>query len=260
MRNAKSIVTSLATLVVLTGCGHVSPTGASSGSAGKTTRAPLQNTVQPTTQQPAQTGAPAAGGVDPQRILAAVRQAQQAQQGFSANILTYEKGPDGASTSQTMDVWWKRPSTLKIHITKGAGSSNDAKVLWTGGSSMQVRPSYLPFGSVSVDITDNRVMSANGWTIKETDISCILNVLLDPSSQVKVLAGGAPQAVEGKNVIMLQVTSPKSPKGVTMEQMGVDPSLNLPVVRMMYKGNTLAYKLVAKTFKLGVPSSDNLSM
>jgi hypothetical protein len=259
------MVAGLTAAALLAGCGKSSPAASTSSLPA---RAGLQNGY---TQQPGQypgampgvmpgagmPGAPgAAGAGNAQQILALVRQAQATQTGFTASIETYEKGPKGDSETETLDVAYKRPSTLKVEIVQATGDAKGAKVLWTGGSDMKVKPSWMPF-SVGVSISDSRVVSKNGWTIKETDVSTILGVLLDPSAQVKVIG---PQVVQGKQTTLLEVHSPKSPHGVTMEQIGIDPSNNLPNCRMMYKGQTMAYRLVTKTFRLGVPSSDKLSI
>jgi hypothetical protein len=269
MNASALMIASLTAAAMLAGCGKTSPAASTSSLPA---RAGLQNGA-PTSAYPgaaypgavpgavpgapgAVPGAPgAAGAGNATAILAAVRQAQSTQTGFTATIETYEKGPKDAET-ETLDVAYKRPSTLAVHIVKASGDANGAKVLWTGGSDMKVKPTWMPF-SVGVGITDSRVVSKNGWTIKETDVSCILGVLLDPSAQVKPLGA---QTIQGQPTQLLEVHSPKSPKGVTMEQIGISPTNNLPNCRLMFKGTTLAYRLVVKTFKLGVPSSDKLSI
>lgn len=256
------LVAGVAAATVMAGCGHSTATTPKVPS-----RAPLQTypgagygMAQPGAGLPGAPGMPgapgAAGMPTVQQLLAAVQQVRATDQGFSANISTYEKGPDGSTSNQVLDVWWKKPNTLKIHIVKGDSQSNDCQVLWDGSSNMKVKPNFLPF-AVNVSINDSRVVSKNGWSIKQTDVSCILNVLLDPGAQAQMLGF---QNVDGKQVFLLDVHSPKSPSGVTHEQIGIDPNLNIPVVRLMYKGQTLAYKLVAKTFILKTPSSSNLSL
>lgn len=262
------MIASLTAATLLAGCGKTSPAASTSSLPARSglTQQPAQypGMVPGQTLMPGQMpgmpgqmpGAAGAAGGNAAQILALVRQAQAAQTGFTAQIETYEKGPKGDSETETLDVAYKRPSTLRVDITNATGEAKGAKVLWTGGSDMKVKPSWMPF-SVGVGITDSRVVSKNGWTIKETDVSCILGVLLDPSAQVKLIG---PQVVSGKQTTLLEVHSPKSPKGVTMEQIGIDSSNNLPNVRLMYKNQTLVYRLVTKTFKLGVPSSDKLSI
>lgn len=244
MRNA-ALLTTLTFALALTGCGK-SPTAAT----------PSRSAL--TMSRPVAPPAPivASGYITPQQLLPGVRQAQQAQQGFSGTINTWEKGPDGKKSSETMNVWWKRPNTLKIDIVKGDSSSQGVVAAWDGSDNIKVKPSYMPF-SVSLPITDTRIKSANGWTIKQTDVSAMLNVLLDPAAQLQSLG---PQVIDGKSVFLLGVQSSKSPQGVTKEQIGIDMQLNLPVVRLLYKGDNLVYKLVATNFHPGVPSDSNLSI
>jgi hypothetical protein len=248
---------------LISGCGKTSPAAASSTRLPG--RAPLQGAYPAPGAIPYGNGAPqlgaglpgAPGGPgDAQQVLAAVRLAQQSQRGFTGTILTYEKGPKGDTETDTLSIAYKRPSTLRLEMTHASGQAQGCKVLWDGSDSLKVKPTFMPF-SVGVGIGDSRVVSKNGWTIKETDVSCILGVVLDPGAQVRNLG---PQTIDGKAVTLLEVHSPKSPHGVTLEQIGIDMQMNLPVVRLMYMGKTLAYKLVAKTFRLQVPTDDQLSI
>ena len=248
MKSGKSTAWVLLGLVAvqwITACGK-SPTAAATGHLLSQRALPIAT----------QGGLAASSANNPARIMAAVQQASLAQQGFSATINTWERAPDGSKSTGTVSAWWKRPSTLKIDITKGDATSQGVTALWDGSDQMKVKPSYMPF-AVSLPITDSRLISKNGWTIKDTDVSGMLNVLLDPAAQIQELG---PQVIDGKSVFLLSVQSPKSPTGVTREQIGIDTTQNLPVVRLMYKGDSLIYKLVATTFKLGTPSGDDISI
>lgn len=249
--------------VLLAGCGS-SPTASSNKFRN---RSPLQGAapmagvggqVGPNGQMLGPNGQPmpGAGGGDVQGLLAAVRQAQQGQQGFSATIDTYEKGPKGDEENQTLKISYKRPSTLKIHITKGSGQSQDAKVLWTGGSDLKVKPSFLPF-SVSKSISDEAIKTRNGWTIKDTCPAGILDSLLDPGAQVQILGE---QNLMGKQMVMVNVNSPRKPKGATHEILGIDKANMLPAFREVYKNQAVMYRLAIKAMKMGVPGSSEFEI
>lgn len=244
--------------VLLAGCGS-SPTSSSNKFRN---RSPLQGSAplgMPTGMNGAmgpggQLGAPAGGG-NVQGLLAAIAQAQNAVQGFQATIESYEKGPKDEET-QTIKLNYKKPSTLRIHITKGQGQSQDAKVLWTGGGDLKVKPSFLPF-AVSKSISDEALKTRNGWTVKDTQPKALVDVLLDPAGGQQILGENT---VAGMPLIMVQVKSARSPKGATHEIIGVNKTTMLPAFREVYKGQTVLYRIVLKGLKMGVPSSSEFEI
>jgi hypothetical protein len=111
--------------------------------------------------------------------------------------------------------------------------------------------------AISLQITDKRLVSRNGWTIKDTGVSAILATLLNPQAQVKPLGD---QAMNGKNLAMLEVRSPVSPKGATHEVIGIDRQTNLPAFRAVYKGQQLMYRLAIKSISMTAPSSAEMAI
>jgi outer membrane lipoprotein-sorting protein len=189
------------------------------------------------------------------QLLAAVNQANMRTQGFSATVETYDKGPSGSCT-QTLKVAFKKPSSLKINIVKDAGGNDGVQALWTGGAQLQVKPKFPPM-TVSLGVTDQRLTSKNGWTIKDTGVAAIQAVLLNPASQIHILGD---QQLEGKNMVMVEVHSPASPKGSDHEVIGIDPNTAMPGFRAIYNGQTLLYKLTIKSMVLNAPASSALQI
>lgn len=216
-------------------------------------RLPVQGAVA----QPGMGQAQQAGPVDPKvaQLLAAVAKTNQQATGFSATIDVMDKGADGAN-NQTLKVAFKKPNNLKISILKDAGGNDGVQALWAGSSSMQVKPKFPPM-AISLQITDKRLVSKNGWTIKDTGVSAILATLLNPQAQIKPLGD---QAMNGKNLAMLEVRSPVSPKGATHEVIGVDRQTNLPAFRAVYKGQQLMYRLSIKSISMTAPSSAEMAI
>lgn len=189
------------------------------------------------------------------QMLQSLRQAQAQIPGFTATVETYDKGPSGQE-STTMKVAYKKPSTLKIEMVKASGQAQGAKILWTGGSDLKIKPSFLPM-SVSKSVSDEMVKSKNGWTIRETEVNAIFKVMFDP--QARITAKGV-QPVDGRPLAVFEVQSAMSPKGCTHEAIGIDPQTGLPGVRMMFKGPTLIYKLTLKNMVVKPPSSSELEV
>lgn len=189
------------------------------------------------------------------QMLNALRQAQAQIPGFTATVETYDKGPSGQE-STTMKVAYKKPNTLKIEMVKASGQAQGAKILWTGGSDLKIKPSFLPM-TVSKSVSDEMVKSKNGWTIRETEVNAIFKVMFDPGA--RITAKGV-QPIDGRPLAVFEVQSAMSPKGCTHEAIGIDPQTGLPGVRMMFKGPTLIYKLTLKNMVVKPPSSAELEV
>lgn len=198
---------------------------------------------------------PRAGQGDPRPLLANVAVAYQAAQGFSALIETYDKGPTG-SGQQTLQVAFKKPSSLAITMLKNTGGNEGTMAVWSGGSNIKVKPKFPPI-TLSLALDDERIKSYNGWTLKDTEVSAMLRVLLDPNAQVRLLGI---QQLNGKLLTMLEVKSRLSPKGATHEVIGIDPQTRLPGIRNVYQSQKLLYKLEIKRMQLTVPSAREFSL
>jgi outer membrane lipoprotein-sorting protein len=235
---------------MLAGCG-ANPAASSRTSTTTRNRMPVQGQV-PANAQP---GARNAAEPSVQQVLAAVNQANMRLQGFSATVDTYDKGPSG-TCSQTLKIAFKKPTSLKIDIVKDQGGNDGVQALWTGGAQLQVKPKFPPM-TVSLGVTDQRLTSKNGWTIKDTGVAAIQGVLLNPASQIKMIGN---QNVEGKMLTLLEVHSPASPKGSDHEVIGIDPNTAMPGFRAIYNGQTLLYKLTIKSMVLNAPASSALQI
>lgn len=183
-------------------------------------------------------------------LLEGLRKTRDTLAGFTATVSTTEKGPRG-SVDETLKIAYKKPSTLFIEVVKSTASGNKGtKLHWPGGNELKVKPPYLPF-AVSLKMSDDNLLSKNGWEIRETDVNSILKVLLSPNSQVTPMGD---QTWNGKVLKMVTVKSPESPKGATHEIIGIDPRVNLPSIRSIYKGQTLMYRLTIQNITLKTPS------
>lgn len=198
---------------------------------------------------------PGAAAQDPKALLAMVKQAADAGRGFTATVDTYENSPAGSST-QTLKIAYKKPNTLKIDIVQDSGGNAGVQALWSGGSDLKVKPKFPPI-AVTLPTTDKRLTSKNGWTIKDTGVSGLMAVALDPSAQVQMIGE---QQVGGKLMTMLDIKSRLSPKGADHEIIGIDKSMMLPGYRCVYQGTKVLYKMTMKTMNLTPPSASAFSI
>jgi hypothetical protein len=155
-----------------------------------------------------------------------------------------------------MRVTFKKPSSLKIEMTKATGQAAGARILWTGGDNLRIKPSFLPM-AVEKSIRDEQTVSKNGWSIKETEVNAIIRIILDPQAQIKPL-GTHP--IDGRPLSMYEVRSRLSPQGASHEVVGVDPQSALPNARLIYKGGDLIYKAIIKNMSIRAVSSAEMSL
>lgn len=267
-RPCKLVGAALTALVVLAGCGNPTAT--------RRMRPPMGGPVvqqRPLPPAMPQAGAPGmlpgqqpgmmpqAGGIgarqmpEVDQMRMALHAAQQRVPGFSATIETFDKGPKGQE-SNSMRVTFRKPSSLKIEMTKAVGQAQGAKILWTGGDSLRIKPSFLPM-SVEKSISDEQTKSKNGWTIKDTEVNAIIRVLLDPNAQIKAL-GVHP--IEGRPLSAFEVRSRLSPRGASHEVVGMDGTTGLPAARLIFKGNDIIYKAIIKNMSIRNVSSAEMSL
>lgn len=247
----KSLALTLIALSTLVGCGSHPVTAAKTSKAAAN---PLANRNLPL-------AAPLPGGAPTQdvaKILQMARAAQASTQGFSATVETFDKGAAGTE-SDTIKVAYKKPSTLHLTMVKATGQAQDASIVWTGGDSLQikVKVGFLPV-TTSLALSDTRVKSKNGWTLKQTEVNAIFKVLFDPAAQIKAV--GTQPGDGGKPMTMLEVHSTQSPPGADHEIIGVDAATGLPACRLLYKGTDLIYRVAIKNLRLGVPSATELAI
>jgi hypothetical protein len=226
--------------------------------AGGAWQRPAPKTSGTMTPPEAPVAQPPAGGMasDIKPLLEGLSHTRSTLAGFTATISTSEKGSRGA-VDETLKIAYKKPGTLFIEVAKSTASGNKGtRLLWPGGSELKVKPPYLPF-AVSLKMSDDNLLSKNGWEIRETDVNSILNVLLSAKSTLTPMGT---QVWNGKSLTMVQVKSTESPKGATHEIIGIDPTINLPMLRSIYKGSTLMYRMQILNIQLKTPSESQLKV
>lgn len=222
----------------LTACGRSPAAPKAAGSAPKSLSQALpQAGLAP--QLPGQLGA-ATGATALVPLLNQMSQAYKAVQGFSATIETYDVGPKGSGNT-TVKVQFKRPQTLAIEVIKGADGVG-ARFLYTGGSDIKARPQFPPL-TVTLPLTDSRIVSQNGWTLKQTGVGAIYEVLFDAAAQNRILGDAV---VDGKPCQVIEVHSTKSPAGTSKELISIDKATFFPLQRQVFQGEKMVFNLGLK--------------
>lgn len=171
--------TALISLPAASGCGTTPTTPRRSASASPATPAPgLPAPSLPTPDDPQ------ARAVI-QQTVAAVK----ALPGFTLDMPWMQK--QGAKVARgRYTVAGKTPRTTRIEIVEG--NNVGTRVLYTGGTTARVRAGGL-LGAIplSLPITDDRLKSLRGYTIKETDLTGLMAQLGHPAHRARLLPGPA---------------------------------------------------------------------
>ena len=174
--------------------------------------------------------------------------------GLSAQIETFDRGPS-AQESNTIRIAYRRPYTMKIEMLKASGTADGARIVWTGGDTLRIKPRFLPL-AVDKRIDDTQTVSKNGWTIRHTGVHAIFDVLLDPAAQVRSLGN---QVLAGRPVTALAIQSKRSPSGTTQEVIALD-GRGLPASRSIYRGEALVYRALITSLTVRALEPAELSL
>jgi hypothetical protein len=246
MRRLLAVSLAAASLAGLVGCGANTPARPARKVASQPlNRAPLQG------MQPGVAGQLAPGAVDPRvaQILQGVAQVRDQSQGADVVVkITYYKD-DGSIKHVRSRYKFQKPQRNFIEVL----ASNEDKVVgtkvsWKGDGKASVRTKFIGFWvTVSLDLHDDRLRDQRGNFLDETSISRALETLLDPGARVTFKGEGN---LAGRPMVVLDVVSPLSLKNVTREVYGIDPTINQPIMREMYKGDKLIWKMNVESAKV----------
>jgi hypothetical protein len=190
-----------------------------------------------------------------QQLREGLRRVQAQVPGFSAMVETFDKGPGGQETNM-MRVTFRKPTTLKIEMLKAQGQAQGAVIVWSGGDSVRIKPTFLPM-AVEKSIHDPQTKSKNGWTIKDTEVNAIFRVLLDAGAQIQPMGM---QPLDGRSLALYEVRSSQSPRGASHEAIAIDPRTGLPAARMIYRGQELVYRASIRSMAVKAVGAAEVSL
>lgn len=157
---------------------------------------------------------------------------------------------DDGQVSRAKSIYkFQKPNRVMLNILE---STNDkvsgTRLLWTGGAKAQVKTKFAGFWvTVSLDIGDERIRDDRGYSIAETSVPRTYETLLHSGARVAFKGEGQ---VAGRAVEFLDVESPLSLKPVTREVFGIDRVTRTPVLREMYHGERLIYRMQVEQISL----------
>ena len=244
MRQPIALMLAVVALAGLTACGKANPARPAKVPS---SRAPLQGAA-PLGQVP---GAAQPGQADPKlaQLLAAVDQVRQTSAGADITVkMTYNKDDGSTKHVRSRYKYQKSPQRNFLEVL----ASNEEKVVgtkvsWGTNGKADVRTKFIGFWvTVNLDLHDERLKDQRGNFLDETSIDRSFATLLDPRSRVTFKAEGN---LNGKPMVVVDLVSPLSLKNVTREVYGIDLTTNTPIMREMYKGDKLIWKMVVESAK-----------
>ncbi len=217
--------------------GYGSPYGSTTNAYGSAGYA--QNTVNPQAQV--------------QSLLSGVAQAYNQDTSIRAQVTVFVQNVQtGDSMSGDMDYWFQKPNSTALYVIDSSESNSvGTKLVWMGGDQVAVRTKFIGFWvNTSLSVTDSRLLDKRGDSLADTSVGRMMSTLLDPQAQVTMLGSGS---YLGQPVVQIAVVSRQSLPGVTSERFTINTQSMLPVIREMYSGNQLTYRIQLKNVQLNAP-------
>jgi hypothetical protein len=232
--------------LVLSACGQSAPTRPMRAAGGAQVQAPPVLPVLP--------GGPmdAAPRMADPRVMQILSDVARVRDGASNSLMrtTLSCFKDDGGVSRAKSIYkFQKPNRVLLNILESTNEKvNGTRLLWTGGSQVQVKTKFVGFWvTVSLDVNDERIRDDRGYSIAQTSIPKTYETLLHPAAQVAFKGEGQ---VAGRPVELLNVMSPLSLKPTTREVYGIDRVSRTPVLREMYRGDKLIYRMQVEQITL----------
>lgn len=216
--------------MIMAGCGYETPT--TTGETGKNTQDLIVTPQKPTQQGPS---------YDTKALLSSVAKQYQATQAMQSKTILYDAYNGQSVTSKSL-CYFQKPNRYSILINEHTNPDIvGTKVVYTGGEEAKLKTKVFGiFVKTGLALSDSRICNLRGDTFIATGIVRMMRVLLDSQAQVKYLGQGT---MAGTPVVMLEVVSTQSLRGITREVFYISEKTLIPVVREMYEGKNLVYKM-----------------
>ena len=195
----------------------------------------------------------AAGGSVEDKLLTKARDSFNALQSLTAMVSNFEQGNTGESGNGKLKISFKKPSSTKVEVIDSPDpGQKGVKLSFDSSGSVKVRPSgALSFASVTLQITDGKLLSGRKYQLNQIDLAATVTRLTKPGTKAK-LTGQT--TVSGAKVALLEIT----PQGhfdarITKEILGLDMQTFMPRIHEMYEGAKKVYGVEVTTLTPNAP-------
>ncbi|MDB5101788.1 MAG: hypothetical protein JWM80_6209 [Cyanobacteria bacterium RYN_339] len=144
---------------------------------------------------------------------------------------------------------YQKPKRNSVELLTGSDSKVEGtQLIWTGGSKVKVHTKFVGFWlNIELGLEDERLKDPVGYRLDQTSIDKVFDTILCPQNQVTYKADGN---LNGRVMAVLDIVSPLSLKPTTREVIGIEKATGVPLIREMYKGDKLFFRMQTETNKL----------
>ena len=237
---ARTVLLALLAALALGACGKT-PTQATHTSRG------LDSAITPAAPATAPVGT--TSGTDPRiaPVMALTAKLRATSTTADSTIMFHYVRSNGTKEWLHSRYKYQKPRRNAVELMAGSDTKvAGTKLVWTGESEVKVHTKFIGFWlNVSLPLADDRLKDPTDYRIDQTSIDKVFDTILCAQNQVSFVANGT---VAGKPVTVISVVSPLSLKPATREVFGLETATGTPLLREMYKGSQLYYKMeVEKT-------------
>lgn len=185
-----------------------------------------------------------------QQVLRLAATAQSQLRTVQCDLRATIVKPEGGTNKLHNVYRYKAPGSTYLEVVQSSNPSMlGTKLNWDGKSKVKIKTKFVGFWvNVDLDVNDDRLKDDAGYKISETSLPKLYATLLHPQAQVRFL-DEAPSA-EGAPMARLEVISPVRLKPATHEIYGIRLSDGAPVLREMYKGQKLFYRIAMEKLQI----------
>ncbi len=260
MMRVSSLFASCAVIALtLAGCGRTPVSVDAPGSAKPDAPKQQQPATPANPRAPFQQPGQGAGQQDTAKLLQEVAQAFNAMPGYRADLETTDSAGSHKAVVKSKVVFAK-PEVLKFEIQSNSDQPSQAgtKALWRGGKTLEVRPSgLLGFAKVTLQTSDSRVKTLNGYTIDQINVKAAMLSLLSPRAQVKVLGNAM---LGARQMVLLDVSGATMTADIDHQRIGIDQTTKLPISIDMLRGTESKYAVRLINMAVTTPNPKELSI
>jgi hypothetical protein len=181
--------------------------------------------------------------------LAAVQKLRDSGSTADCTLMFRYVKTDGTKEWIRSHYKYQKPKRNSVELMTGSDSKVEGtQLIWTGGSKVKVKTKFVGFWlKIDLDLGDDRLKDPVGYRLDQTAIDKVFDTVLCPQNKVTYKADGL---LNGHALAVLDVVSPLSLKPTTREVFGIDKATGVPMIREMYKGDKLFFRMQTESNKL----------
>jgi hypothetical protein len=196
------------------------------------------------------------------KIIAAVAAAKPRTTTWVAKAHSTVTAPNGDTNWNVSEIHFRAPSTMAAHVISAKdGKTMNTSLVYRGGDEIDLKTYFFGFIAIkiSLPINDSRLQDAYHRTLKDTQTSQLMGLILDPNAKATYLGAGK---IFNQDVDFLDIVSPSDWKDVSHEVVGISRTMACPLSRDAYdKRGKRMFQLQLENMRINYkPGSDDFTL